>query len=127
MRLKITMDCLDLDTQAAFWCAAADYERLPGWADCYMNLRPRGDRSGRPDLLLQRVPEEKQAKNRLHVDLHPNDGPATVARLEGLGAVRLGPVDTEFMEAHSTQFQVMGDPEGNEFCVVWRSEPAPWD
>ncbi len=62
MRLKITMDCLDLDTQAAFWCAATDYERLPGWADCYVNLRPRGDRSERPDLLLQLVPERSNQR-----------------------------------------------------------------
>lgn len=90
MRLKITMDCRDLDSQATSWCSATDYERLPGWSDCYVNLRPRGDRFGRPDFLLQRVPEEKQAKNRLPVDLHPDDGPAAVARLEGLG--QFGPV-----------------------------------
>jgi hypothetical protein len=127
MRMKIVIDCLDLDKQAAFWCAAADYRRLAGWVDFYVNLRPNGDQPGRPPILLQRVPESKDGKNRLHIDLHPDDGPATVDRLEGLGATRLGAPNTEFLERFSTQFQVMADPEGNEFCVIWRERPADWD
>lgn len=65
-------------------------------------------------ILFQRVPEEKTAKNRLHMDLHP--GPesrdAEVARLESLGASSLRRV-TE----HGSTWVVMTDPEGNEFCV----------
>jgi hypothetical protein len=127
MRMKIVIDCHDLDNEAAFWCAAADYRRVAGWVDFYVNLKPNGDTSGRPPILLQRVPEPKIGKNRLHLDLHPDDGPATVERLESLGATRVGVVNTEFLAEHSTQFQVMADPEGNEFCVVWRKAPAPWD
>jgi hypothetical protein len=127
MRMTIVIDCNDLDTQAAFWCAAADYRRLAGWVDFYVNLKPNGDDSGRPPILLQRVPEPKEGKNRLHIDFHPDDGPGTVARLVDLGASLIGPRNTEFLEQHRTQFQVMADPEGNEFCVVWRAAPTAWD
>jgi hypothetical protein len=127
MRMKIVIDCRDLDKVAEFWCAAVDYRRLAGWVDFYVSLKPNGNPSGRPPILLQRVPESKTGKNRLHLDLHPDDGPATVDRLTALGATRLGDPNTEFQAEHSTQFQVMADPEGNEFCVVWRDSPAPWD
>ena len=41
-----------------------------------------------PDLLFLRVPEAKAGKNRLHLDLRPEDQDAEVARLEALGASR---------------------------------------
>src|SRR5215218_10550249 len=41
-----------------------------------------------PDILFLRVPEDKAVKNRLHIDLRPDDQAAEVARLEGLGARR---------------------------------------
>ena len=41
-----------------------------------------------PDLVFNRVPEGKAGKNRLHLDLRPQDQAAEVARLEGLGARR---------------------------------------
>lgn len=125
MRIKVVLDCVDLEASAAFWCAAASCTRLPEWEPGYLTLRPDGP--GVPDLLLQQVPEAKAGKNRLHLDLHPDDGPATVDRLVGLGASRLDDVHDEYAADHGTYFQVMADPEGNEFCVVWRDEPAPWD
>ncbi|WP_405647234.1 VOC family protein [Streptomyces sp. NBC_00019] len=65
-------------------------------------------------LLFQRVPEEKTAKNRLHLDLHPGEGKraSEVERLTGLGASVL----REVKEAGG-EWVVMADPEGNEFCV----------
>ncbi|PWI17265.1 hypothetical protein DI272_26200 [Streptomyces sp. Act143] len=65
-------------------------------------------------LLFQRVAEEKTAKNRLHLDLHPGDGlrEAEVERLTGLGASVLREV-----KEPSGAWVVMADPEGNEFCV----------
>ncbi|MER5348864.1 VOC family protein [Kitasatospora sp. NPDC002551] len=65
-------------------------------------------------ILFQRVPEPKQGKNRLHLDLHP--GPdareATVTRLTSLGATLLRDVTEP-----GGSWTVMQDPEGNEFCV----------
>ena len=125
MRINIVIDCLDLEAQADFWSLAADCERVAGFVDHYQPLRPRDGRGGL--LLLQRVPAAKSGKNRLHLDLHPDDGPGWVDTLAGVGATRLGPLNTEFLAEFGTTFQVMADPEGNEFCVVWRTAPQAWD
>ncbi|MEV1330218.1 VOC family protein [Micromonospora costi] len=65
-------------------------------------------------LLFQAVPEPKQGKNRLHIDVHA--GPAhrevTVKRLTALGATVLREVDE-----HGSRHTTMADPEGNEFDV----------
>ena len=82
--------------------------------------RPVGDgRASRdgadlPVLFFTEVPEEKAAKNRVHLDLAA-DLPLEdeVQRLEGLGAtVR------NWAEDGGSTWCVMLDPEGNEFCVV---------
>ena len=33
MRIKIVIDCNDLDVMAGFWCAAAGYTRLAEWGE----------------------------------------------------------------------------------------------
>lgn len=65
-------------------------------------------------LLFQAVPEPKQGKNRLHIDLHvgPGQREAEVERLQALGATVLRRVD-EPGSTHAT----LADPEGNEFDV----------
>lgn len=64
--------------------------------------------------MLQAVPEPKTTKIRLHLDLVVDDPEAEVARLVGLGAVR---VDGDPFEEHGHRWIAMTDPEGNEFCV----------
>jgi hypothetical protein len=66
-----------------------------------------------PDLGFNRVSEGKAAKNRLHLDLRPQDQAAEVARLEGLGARR-----PDVGQGADVTWVVMADPEGNEFCVL---------
>jgi Glyoxalase-like domain len=127
MRITIVIDCNNLDRQADFWCRAADYHRVAGFVDYYQPLKPNDEGNG-PSILLQRVPEPKAAgKNRLHIDLHPADGPAWVRELQAAGATTSAPPSTEFHEDFGTTFQVMSDPEGNEFCVVWREHAQSWD
>jgi len=63
-----------------------------------------------------RVPEGKAVKNRLHLDLRPDDQDAEIARFLELGA---RPADVGQTAAES--FVVLADPEGNEFCIL-RSE-----
>jgi predicted enzyme related to lactoylglutathione lyase len=77
-------------------------------------VAPEEEGSG-PQLLLQKVPEAKGGKNRMHIDIHVPDIDAEAARLEGLGAKRLetGPARAEF----DSHWHLMADPEGNEFCV----------
>lgn len=68
-----------------------------------------------PGIMFLPVDEPKPAKNRLHIDLRPDDQAAEVARLIALGATRvdIGQGDASWV--------VLADPEGNEFCVL--SEP----
>ncbi|MET9700473.1 VOC family protein [Streptomyces sp. NPDC006529] len=65
-------------------------------------------------VLFNAVPEPKQGKNRLHIDLHfgPERRVAESERLTALGAAVLRSV-----EEHGSAHLVMADPEGNEFCV----------
>ena len=66
-----------------------------------------------PDILFLRVPEEKSVKNRLHLDLRPDDQAAEVERLEGLGARR-----ASIGQTAEVTWVVLADPDGNEFCVL---------
>jgi hypothetical protein len=73
-------------------------------------IRPTPDRL--PGLLFGPVPEAKTLKNRLHLDLRPDDRDAEVERLLGLGASRV-----DIGQGEQT-WVVLADPEGNEFCVL---------
>ncbi|WP_460524414.1 VOC family protein [Flindersiella endophytica] len=116
MQIVVTLDCVDLEAQAEFWLAALaplGYRRAFD-ASPYLSLTT--PTSG-PTLLLQRVPETKQGKNRMHLDLDLDldiEGlAAEVERLERLGARR---VSGELYEV-GHRWVVLTDPEGNEFCV----------
>jgi hypothetical protein len=63
-------------------------------------------------LKHESLSEGKAVKNRLHIDLVPDDQAAEVARLEALGA---RPADVGQGDA---TWVVLADPEGNEFCVL---------
>ena len=65
-------------------------------------------------VTLQGVPEAKEVKNRMHLDIDVVDIEAEASRLEALGARR---VESEPMHEHGTNWILMADPEGNEFCV----------
>jgi predicted enzyme related to lactoylglutathione lyase len=70
------------------------------------------DQDTYPGLIFGLVPEAKTVKNRLHIDLAPDDRDAEVERLIALGATRadVGQGDQTWV--------VLADPEGNEFCVL---------
>ena len=63
-------------------------------------------------IWVNRVPEPKTAKNRLHLDIYAH----TVAELEELGATVVLP------EGDDRRWTVMADPEGGEFCAFLRDE-----
>jgi len=131
---QLTIDARDPHAQADFWSAALgaeieDNEELiatvlaNGWAQESDTLVHRGKRywntlvavrGAGPRILLQRVPEPKTVKNRLHLDLNVGEDNirAEVERLVALGATE----GREVREA-SGHWIVMADPEGNEFCV----------
>ncbi len=108
--IEFTLDCCDLDREADFWQAAAGLRVQGRIADRYVALRGHG-----VALTLQRVPEPKTAKNRLHLDLLVHDVEVELARLESLGALRLTPAARH---EYGQIWYVLADPEGNEFCLA---------
>ena len=109
-RLGLVLDCLDPQALAPFWAAALGYDVIAD-VDNYVMLLP-ANKPG-PKLLLQRVPEQKSTKNRVHFDVETADIEAMANELESLGAKRVSSTQSE----HGSQWIVMNDPEGNEFCV----------
>lgn len=105
------LDCRDADRLADFWAAILGYDRGPLHLP-YVSLR---DPAGRePELLLQQVPEPKSGKNRMHLDFRVPSLEPELSRILGLGAhVIRGPWDD-----NGWLTTVLGDPEGNEFCVL---------
>ncbi len=111
-RVNVALDCADVDAQADFWAAALGYDRFGSGAQYRSLVAPAGTTG--PKLILQRVPEPRTAKNRMHLDLIVDDVAAEVARIEALGARRLHPDPVREL---GITWVVMADPEGNEFCV----------
>ena len=111
-QLGLVLDCHDPEGLATFWSQALGYD-LIGGAGSYVLLLPPGGEPG-PQFLLQRVPESKQTKNRMHFDIHVADIEAEASRLVGLGAARVQP---EALSEHGNNWVLLRDPEGNEFCV----------
>ncbi|MBY8882289.1 VOC family protein [Actinacidiphila acidipaludis] len=84
------------------------------------------DPDGRgPRLFFQRVPEDKVAKNRVHLDIRAAPGLEGDARMAALEeeCTRLVALGARRLRRHEdapplvTGFIVMTDPEGNEFCL----------
>jgi catechol 2,3-dioxygenase-like lactoylglutathione lyase family enzyme len=118
--VTIRIQCLCIDTTdparlASFWQAALGWRRTFEEDDEIVLEPPEGSKEDgvAPDLLFLRVPEEKAGKNRLHLDLRPEDQAAEVARLEGLGARR-----ADVGQGPDVSWVVMADPDGNEFDVL---------
>lgn len=112
---SVCVDTVDPRRLAAFWQAVLNWRLTYEEADEVVLEPPAGSPEDGvvPDLLFLRVPETKSIKNRLHLDLRPEDQAAEVARLETLGATRV-----DVGQGPDVSWVVMADPEGNEFCVL---------
>jgi predicted enzyme related to lactoylglutathione lyase len=109
--IGLVLDCTNPEALAPFWSAALGYS-IVGAARSYVMLV---DTDGvRPKLLLQAVPEAKSSKNRMHFDIETADVGGEASRLESLGARRL---EDGVRSEHGSNWVIMADPEGNEFCV----------
>jgi len=108
----VTLDCADPHRLAPFWAEALRYHANPYRAP-YLTLTDPTGRS--PELVLQKVPEPKQGKNRVHLDLFGNDIEAEARRMESLGARRLS--KEPVLGPTGDRWIVMADPDGNEFGV----------
>ncbi|GGL19028.1 hypothetical protein Sme01_36100 [Sphaerisporangium melleum] len=140
--VQITFDCADPAALAEFWAETLGYRLQappPGFESWEQALEAMGippenrndasavvDPAGRgPRLFFQRMPEPKQVKNRVHIDVRAapgSQGDARMAALEAAaerlvsrGAARLRRFEpAPPLEAGHI---IMADPEGNEFCL----------
>jgi catechol 2,3-dioxygenase-like lactoylglutathione lyase family enzyme len=110
----LAIDCADPAALARWWADLLGWRVTDEDDDEVAIEPPEGspDDGVVPDLLFLRVPEPKTVKDRLHLDLRPDDHAAEVARAEALGARRvdIGQGDPTWV--------VLADPEGNEFCIL---------
>lgn len=106
----LTIDARDPASIARWWAETLSWE-VVDWLPAGVEVRPSHQPS--PSLFFIAVPEVKDGKNRLHLDMYADDQSATVADLLSRGAARADigqPADAECI--------VMRDPEGNEFCLL---------
>jgi hypothetical protein len=116
----LCLDARDHQALADWWCSAMGYVRRDevappeeGWTRPLDWPVPIVDPSGAGPLIwLVPVPEGKIVKNRMHHDVL-GDTQALLAA--GATLVRLRDADTE--PDGAIEWDVLADPEGNEFCV----------
>ncbi|MGW0855617.1 VOC family protein [Streptomyces sp. NPDC002690] len=108
----ITVDCADPYVLAGFWASALGGEIA---ADDFPGDPEASVHAGTHGLLFIRVEDKKAVKNRLHLDLQPQDHTRDeeVARLVGLGAT----LHEDHRKPGGAGWVTLLDPEGNEFCV----------
>ena len=109
MLTHIGIDVADLERAEAFYSALLGVERDSAWEQ-YLAFKPLHNGL---TVYLQRVPEEKTSKTRLHMDLTVPNVLAALARVEALGGRAL----TDFIKP-SENLAVVADPDGNEFCLI---------
>ena len=107
--VELCIDVVDPQPVAEFWMALLGYSTTDALEDRWVHLEPP---AGLPVLNLQRVPEAKTIKNRLHLDVFVDQPEPWIAKAERLGAVRL-----RLHDEPGDWFCVMADPAGNEFCI----------
>lgn len=117
--VHVVIDARDFEALARFWAAALDWPLIEDYL-VHGEGVVRSPTEPVLELITAPVPEPKIEKNRLHLDL-VSDSVAhraeMVDRFIDLGA---RPVDVG-QPAHADHV-VLADPEGNEFCVVLRTE-----
>ena len=104
----VVLDVSDIERQAAFWGALIGENPGPlrsegGWLTV-------GSLGPATILVLQKVPETKIVKNRLHLDFGVAAVDQAVRKIVALGGSRIS-------EPRHGGGVTMADPEGNEFCI----------
>ena len=116
---QVAVDCRNAYELSEWWKPVLGYADLPddpnepGHAECVIvNPENTGVR-----LVFLEVPEGKSVKNRLHLDLRPQEGTTRdeeVARVLALGAR----VYDDRRTPEGSGWVVLTDPEDNEFCIL---------
>jgi predicted enzyme related to lactoylglutathione lyase len=111
LSVQVVLDVGDIERAATFWGALLGQEASSPRANGqYVTV---GALVSTTWLVLQRVPEGKTVKNRMHLDFTVADVDATISRLLALG----GTTVREVREGGG-HFVTMADPDGNEFCLA---------
>ena len=121
----VVIDCRDVKAQAGWWAEALGWKPIYE-ADDEVVLVPAHATEERlrsmpweevpPGLVFVPVPEGKTVKNRLHIDLAPHTSDDRDAEIERLLSMGAKPVDVG--QTDDVAWDVLADPEGNEFCVL---------
>jgi hypothetical protein len=112
-----SFDALDAYAQSVFWSKVLDFAEdpddpnEPGHEECLITSTDRSQL-----LLFINVPDCKQVKNRVHLDLRPVHASREqeVERLLALGASHVA----DHRRPDGSGWITLADPEGNEFCVL---------
>ncbi|HYN95199.1 MAG TPA: VOC family protein [Pilimelia sp.] len=107
---QVVVDAEDPARLARWWAEALGYQITLERPD-EVEIRRTPDQL--PGLVFVPVPEAKKGKNRLHIDLRPDDQTAEVERLVDMGARHV-----DVGQGQEVGWVVLADPEGNEFCVL---------
>ncbi len=116
-----SFDSLNAFTRSVFWgnvlgfIEDPDDPNEPGDEECMISSEDGSQR-----LLFIEVPDPKQVKNRVHLDLKPAEGMRNqeLNRLLDLGAIEID----DRRRQDGSGCVVLGDPEGNEFCILRSDE-----
>lgn len=114
-----SVDCANAYELSGWWKQALGYMDIeddpnrPGDEECMIVSPLSGHR-----LLFIEVPEPKQAKNRIHLDLRPSERTQDeeIEHLKQTGAREVA--DRRGIYGPGSGWMVLADPEGNEFCVL---------
>src|SRR4051812_32080129 len=107
---QCTLDVVDVELMADFWSAVLGYVVENDEGDS-VHLRPTSGDG--PSMWLQPTTDPKSGKLRCHMDLRADDPTAEVERVLSLGARR-----ADVGQTGGESFEVLVDPEGNEFCIL---------
>ena len=115
----LSFDALDAYAQSVWWSEVLDFvedpddPNEPGHLECLITSRDLSQ-----VLLFITVPDSKQVKNRVHLDLRPSDRgrEEEVERLVALGATLIA----DHRRPDGSGWITLADPERNEFCVLSR-------
>jgi predicted enzyme related to lactoylglutathione lyase len=125
---NVTFSCAEPERLGAFWSEALGWPEEEVDGDFLQMLRDAGldpaelnayaavrhPEGRRPRLLFQRRQKSPTASIPIHFDLRTDDREGEIERLAGLGAIVL---ETKTRFEGSRTWTVLGDPEGNPFCV----------
>jgi predicted enzyme related to lactoylglutathione lyase len=115
---ELVIDASDPGRLSAFWCEVLGYVELER-AEGSIEIGPPAAGFGgpQPTIVFNPGRGRKTGKLPLHIDVSPTDldQDAELARLLAAGAMR-----PDIGQTGEESWQVLADPEGNEFCLLRR-------